>query len=63
MALRVELVFSSGDPHPLRVGFAARVQNDPIIEWVDKDEDGTPVIVTYSGQRLRLNGVHVMEVS
>lgn len=63
MALRVELTFIGSNDHPLRIGMTARVQSDPIVEHADEDDDGIPVLVTFSGERLRLSGVHVMEVS
>lgn len=63
MALRVELTFIGSNDHPLWIGMTARVQSDPIVEHADEDDDGIPVLVTFSGERLRLSGVHVMEVS
>lgn len=60
MAVRIELVFAGEDElgRTMRIGCASRVTQDPIVRGVETDPDGTPVLVTYMGRRLRLEAVH-----
>lgn len=62
MAVRFDLRFSEDvDRRPMEVSFTARAPQDAIVDRVTEDDDGTPVVVTYAGRRLRLVMIRARE--